>query len=497
MYNSFFLCTFAVGMQKRGIILLLVTTLLLSCSPKALREAEEVVAQADSMRAAGQMYADSVRLAQSYSTLRAWRAVRADEYAHACYHYGRLLREEDNPVEAMQCFIEASHAHTRDHHILGRVYSNMGSICHLAGEFPLAYDMYERSAEMFLHNGDSTAYFYALNDMAYELASAGLKDSCLALLYAIEKRNIDDTYLKTYCSLSRAEVYLRTSQYDSTIYYARESQKYQPTLPASILQLAQAYSFLGLKDSAVYYAKYVLSLSNVLFNKNSAMYILTHNDDSKDREEVRKISADRSDVQKLIEIQQGKLSQAVQLLEQDWNSEPDFRWLYAMLATLALVGASIFAYVYPKRRQQQLLSQQVEDLTILNEKAEEQHEKIINNLENHKRNIADEIEKNCHLITRADSFPQNIYWKKYNKMCTTVDKRFYMLAFKLRTKYKLNETETRLCILTLLDCKYDQIANLLYRSNSSIGTLKIRAAKKIGTTAKNLRLYLIENVCVN
>ena len=75
-------------MSKRLSILLLITTLLLSCSPKALREAEEVVAQADSLRAAGQMYADSVRLAQSYNTLRAWRIVRADDYAHVCYHYG-------------------------------------------------------------------------------------------------------------------------------------------------------------------------------------------------------------------------------------------------------------------------------------------------------------------------------------------------------------------------------------------------------------------------
>ena len=82
-------------------------------------------------------------------------------------------------------------------------------------------------------------------------------------------------------------------------------------------------------------------------------------------------------------------------------------------------------------------------------------------------------------------------------MCSIVDGRFYMLASKLHTKYKLNETETRLCVLTLLDCKYDLIADLLYRSNSSIGTLKIRVAKKLGTTAKDLRMYLIENECVN
>ena len=480
---------------------------LMACAPQAVREAEDVVAQADSLWHEGKQYGmdegDSATLAQAYKTLEAIPLPFREglglgsPYAHACYHYGKLLRAKENPVEAMQAFIAATHSGTKDYHILGRVYNNMGDICHLASEFQLSYAMFEQSANMYLKDRDTLLYYYCLNDMAYELASAGIKDSCLSLIYTIEKGNMNDSYLKTYCRLSRAEVYLRNSQYDSTIYYARESQKYQPNLPASILQLAQAYSFLGLKDSAVYYAQHVLSLSNELFDKNSAMYILTHNDDSKDREDVRKISADRSDVQKLIEIQQGKLSQAVQLLDQDLHRKPDYRWLYAILATLVVGGACIYAYIHRKRRQHALLSQQVNDLDIQNKKAETQHEKIIGDIEKHKRTITDEIEKNCQLIIKAESFPQNIYWNKYKKMCSIVDKRFYMLASKLHTKYNLNETETRLCVLTLLDCKYDLIADLLYRSNSSIGTLKIRVAKKLGTTAKDLRMYLIENECVN
>ena len=180
-------------MQNRGIILLLITTLLLSCSPKALREAEDVVAQADSLRAAGQMYGidagDSATLAQAYETLGSLSLFNfhfSPSYAHACYHYGRLLREKDNPVEAMQCFINATHSRTRDYHILGRVYSNMGSICHLANEFPLAYDMYEHSAEMFLQNGDSLLYYYDLNNMAFELAEQGKKEECLKILHDID-----------------------------------------------------------------------------------------------------------------------------------------------------------------------------------------------------------------------------------------------------------------------------------------------------------------------
>ncbi|MBQ7259597.1 MAG: hypothetical protein IJS57_06600, partial [Paludibacteraceae bacterium] len=164
-------------MLKRGLILFLASTLFFSCAPKALREAEEVVAQADSLRAAGQMYGidagDSATLAQAYETLGSLSLFNfhfSPSYAHACYHYGRLLREKDNPVEAMQCFINATHTRTHDYHILGRVYSNMGDIAHLAGEFPLAYDMFRYAAKSFLQSRDTLTYYYAINSSALELA---------------------------------------------------------------------------------------------------------------------------------------------------------------------------------------------------------------------------------------------------------------------------------------------------------------------------------------
>ena len=141
------------------------------CSSRAIHEAEAVVAQADSLWQAGLMYGidagDSLTLAQAYKTLGDIPLPFGEglgfgsPYAHSCYHYGKLLRAKDYPAEAMQAFINATHSRTRDYHILGRVYSNMGSISHLAGEFQLSYDMYEKSADMFIRNCDSTAYFYA------------------------------------------------------------------------------------------------------------------------------------------------------------------------------------------------------------------------------------------------------------------------------------------------------------------------------------------------
>ena len=287
-------------------------------------------------------------------------------------------------------------------------------------------------------------------------------------------------------------MYKTEELYDSAIYYANLTCKIPQHQLTKMLIKALSYSYMGLKDSAVYYANELIRYTGELFYMNSALYILTHEDDKKDIKEVRGISAERSDTQKLIEIRQGKLSQAVQLLEQDLHRKPDYRWLYAILATLVVVGASIYTYIYRKRRQHALLSQQVEDLAIQNIEAETQHEKIINNLEKHKRTITDEIEKNCQLIIKAESFPQNIYWKEYDKMRASIDCQFYMIATKLSKKNILNETEIRLCVLVLLNLKRVDISRTLPYASSSIGKLKDQTAKKLNTTGKNLRDYLIK-----
>ena len=479
--------------------------LLIGCTPRSVREAQEVVAQADSLWQAGQMYGvdqgDSATLAQAYETLKKHSApslvgrAGGEVFAHACYHYGKLLRTQDNPVAAMQCFIAATHSHTRDYHILGRVYSNMGSICHLAGEFPLSYDMYERSANSFLQGGDTTAYYYALNDMAFELAEQGKKEETYTVLNNIYKYNDRNIYIKTL--ETKAVACKLVQQYDSTIYYTSLLFKHGCYTPNILLNRAQAYALIGEKDSAVYYANELVLQSDELFYINSALYILTHEDDKKDLEEVRNISAERSDTQKLIEIRQGKLSQAVQLLEQDIYREYDYRWLYAILATFVIVGASIYSYIYYKRRQHALLSQKIEDLTIQNEKAVRQHTTLtqnINNLsrlqEEHYSEIVSKIEKFSKLIQCDKDLIENLHWNNYLEMCKYSNRYLFNIINQLQP-YNLSQKEVRLCILVLLKLDTSQMINMIPYSRSGIGKLKYTTSKKLGTTTPNLRSFLM------
>ena len=474
----------------------------MACAPQAVREAEDVVVQADSLWHAGKQYGmdegDSATLAQAYETLGQWQWLHADEYAHTCYHYGKLLRAKDNPAAAMQAFISATHSGTKDYHILGRVYSNMGSICHLAGEFQLSYDMYEKSADCFLKNRDSLLYYYDLNNMAFELAEQGKKTETLELLSGIEDKNTDPQILaKVY--ESKARLYYKIGQYDSVVQIVNQLASINHNSSTGYALQAQALWHLGKRDSALTIAKQIMNSRKASNEeKYNILYIIINGDTTLLPDKIKKLSEQRADLEtKLLVPLHKQNAVAVNILHEDLSKEANLTWLYSVSITILIISSILILYVYRKRRQHALLSQQMADLTVQNKEAETQHKKIIGDIEKHKRIITDEVEKNCKLIIKAESFPQNIYWNKYKKMCSIVDKRFYMLASKLHTKYKLNETETRLCVLTLLDCKYDLIADLLYRSNSSIGTLKIRVAKKLGTTAKDLRMYLIENECVN
>ena len=476
------------------------------CSSRAIHEAEAVVAQADSLWQAGLMYGidagDSLTLAQAYKTLGDIPLPFGEglglgsPYAHSCYHYGKLLRAKDHPAEAMQAFINATHSRTRDYHILGRVYSNMGSICHLAGDFPLSYDMYERSANCFLADNDSLSYYFLLNDMAFELAEQGKKDSCFNIIVNIKNHASYDSVLLAYCWITQAQACLKCKQYDSLIFYAQQSKQIASTLPSSSLQLAQAYSYLGERDSATYYALLVLNNTNELFDVNNALYILTNDDMSKDKEAIRETAADRSDVQKLLSDNQGKLSQAVQLLELDLAKTPDLRWLYAVIATIIVIGSCLLLYIHRKRNQHKLLSQQVDDLTSRTIAMQVKNEELSQSYSNNYNQIKEDIDHKCALLQDSGKIKKTLAWKNYHTMCTIVDKQFYLLASKLQSKQLLNETEIRLCILTLLDCGYDQMAELLYYAPNGIGKLKLRVAKKLGTSAKGLRSYLIENECV-
>jgi len=475
----------------------------------SVREAQEVVAQADSLWHNGQMYGvdegDSATLAQAYERLKEHSAFSRQfsevcpfvhrtsflrTYTHACYHYGKLLRAKDDPVAAMQAFINATHSHTRDYHILGRVYSNMGSICHLAGEFPLAYDMFERSAEMYLKNGDTLSYFFLLNDMAFELAEQGMKKETYEILSLI-RDNIADPYLHIKTMETRAVANKKTKQYDSTLYYTKQLLDHGCCDPSVVILRAQVFSLLGQNDSAVYYAQWVLKHSPKLSHRNNALYIIANDSKVDNVTPVRQAAADRSDVQRLLSVRQGKLSQAVQLLEQDMSAKPDRRWILSLISFILFSGVLIFViYIWKKRKQHQHILQ---DIQI----KEEQQTRLVHEIDSlshiqqvHHDEIMANMEQFCQLCENDKYYYEHLHWNNYAEMCEIVNRYLYNVIARLEP-YNLSEKETRLCVLVLLKATTDQMVNLIPYSHSGLGKFKYTIARKLGTTTSNLRVFIL------
>jgi len=324
-----------------------------------------------------------------------------------------------------------------------------------------------------------------LNDMAFELAEQGKKEETFILLDSIAHNcNDRNVFLRTL--ETTAVAFKKTKQNDSTLYYTSLLLAHDCKEPSVLLLRAQAYSFTGKNDSAVYYAKMALVNSPDLYQINNALYILTNEDNTKDIDDIRESAADRSDVQKILSNEQGKLSQAVQLLEQDLNRKPDWRWFWGVVATLLVVGLCLWLYIFRKHKQRALLSQQVEYWAIQNKEAEDQQIKRYND-----RLLR--IQENCDILANSDSIMDSLQWKNYDKFCECINIHFFLLADKLKATGRLNEKEIRLCVLVLIGSFTDkQMANILYYSYNSIRSTKRTLANKLGTTSANLRSFLIE-----
>lgn len=485
---------FVMRLNRILIVSLFSAVLLSACAPRALREATQIVVQADSLWRAGQPYADSAQLAQAYETLGQWALFCQDEYAHACYHYGKLLRAKENPVEAMQCFINATHSHTRDYHILGRVYSNMGTMCHLVSDFPLAYEMYEQSGEMYLHYRDTLSYYHCLNNMAFEKALLGELESCLLLLDYIPYSYVDNDLTHS-CLLTKAQAFLTNRQNDSAIYYAKQVINSQDIESSATMIIAQAFDNIEQNDSALVYAYKVLSDTVSSYqDKFNALYIVSKKDSSLTTNEISEIDSQREDIRYYeYEPEKEKNSHALLLLRQDLQHKPDWRWLYAIIGTIAIIGIGIFIYVRRKQKRHQLLSQQVKKLTTMNHVAMQQHARIMQEHTDYTCKLVAQLEQNCHFFAEADDFPNNLYWKDFEAFCNLINNNFGILATKLQKKYHLSEKEVRLCVLVLIgDLSGKQLADILCYAESGIRNFKNRTAQKLGTNSIELRNILLK-----
>ena len=458
-----------------------------------VQEACGVVAEADSLRAVGQAFTDSVAIADAAEALYPLRFVYPTEYAHANYYYGRLLRERGDHPAAMEAFLRTVHSRTRDHAIKGRSWSNIANMCRLAAEHELAYDIYERSAEVFLQALDTTAYYYALNNGAYEYAEMGDKERTFEITRKIENECNNPQVIQRVLE-TKAEACFKVKQYDSLLFYVNQIQP-PFSLESSILLLrAQAFTCLGVTDSALYYANEVVEKSSFYGDKYNALYILSHCDSTINKEDVLSLTSDRADIQMDYTETRAILTQATDLLKQDLNRKPDLRWVYAIVGTLCVIAALITLYVRRKRRQHRLYTQQVDDLQQQKEELSKHTQRLQSVHSAYEEKVKNSVEHYCQSVLKNQNPQETISWDDFDQLCRVVNKNMFGIVVKLED-YGLVDHEIRFCILVLLKLNRKDCADWMRLSTSSIGRKKVDVAKKVGQTSAQLYDFLLSLAC--
>ena len=382
--------------------------------------------------------------------------------------------------------------------------------------------MFEECAKQFMTAGDTTMYYYALYSMALELAEQKKADSTQLLLRQIEE-NTSDPYTISLVNMTRARLNLNLQQYDTALFYANQSIKLHSQEPSYYVIKAQAFEFLHQYDSALLYASYVMSLPTASAQeRRNMLYILTYYDDEIDDDELKRRSEERDDINRYVLTPlRHKLTQAVDLLKQEMDSNPNYATIVFWVFSLCLIGG--IAWISKVKHKQSIESisrkrdvaiqeirlqqEQKYRQTLEEEKKQaelqQQQQLISQQIDNYnqqtllrQQQMLDNIELHCEAIRHSHNWQKEIHWNDFDELCYFINEHFGLLANKLKAVEVLDEKEIRLCILVLLNFPFsnDEQAETIIYSKSGFGKFKYHMTKKLGTTAKDLREFLLKMI---
>lgn len=373
--------------------------------------------------------------------------------AESYYREGRALREADEPVAAMEAFIAATRVRSHEYGFKGRSFSNMATMCRKSERHELAYTLYEQSAEQFVLANDSLAYSYALNNMAWEKAVQADKETALMLVDSAV-RFYPDERITMKVQETRAAACLYAEEYDSVLYYtqARAAEE----VYFAILR-AQAYTFLESCDSALLYAHKVLDQTDNPRYLDDVYYMLAHCNNNAVADEIRKLAAERTDIQRSLERNNPEWTKAMLLAEASLQPQKHpFRWIWWVVIA---VGCALAVWWWCKRTSKET-----------------------------------KLKQQCSTLRHSNDLRTEIQWEEYKLFRETCNTRLFGIVDKLQQR-GLNEREIRMSVLFMIGLSYADIAAFLYRAENGIGKDKYMIAKHLGVSVKQLQSTLIKIAC--
>ena len=458
------------------------------CSSCQWREAQEVIAKADSLdQIEHVIYDDTAALRNVIRCLDNpfSRVLMSNTLGKAYYYMGRNYSLSDQIVKAAECYIEADRLQIDNPIYRGRVNSCMGYICVQNNNDSLALIFYERASKDFQETSNEWYYAQTLLDRSefnINLHNYNVADT---LLQIAQSYQLDSSYQARYYE-TRGLYFYEQQQYDSALVYFQKGLDYwqsEQDKCFSWLKIMQAYYVRDEElDSAVYYAQKIVSISENPNYVSNAYYCLMQ--DAKEKDDIQRLSQyahTRTDVLKLLRENSNKYVETTPKLMEYLHNPHPWRWVWITLISI-LVVCIIFAtgaIVY--RQRHRIAHEQINQLS-----TQMEYQETLLSQELYHRQLG---EKLSNIVDRYHTPHKR--WREYKTLKRDLSPWLHTWMCKLDT-LPLSEREKVFCTISLVYSHLTdvEIAEFLCYDKSGIRVFKQRISKKIGTTSSDFLIFL-------
>jgi hypothetical protein len=475
--------------------MLLVALLVMSCTSCARwREAKEVIAEADSLLLHKIVTRDTAALNFAINTLDGplGYIFAKQDLAKAYYFMGRNFYYLNDFSTAADYYMLCDRLNPSDPMYKGRVNSCMGFLCKQDSCFEEALEFYLRANEAFEKSGDERRIANGLVSIAeqyvclYEYAKA---DSVLQIASSYD---IDSSYYARMVDVKALALY-NQQLYDSALVMLLSIKDYPRNIEArcfSYQMIMQIYNLLNEPDTAIKYARYIITNSNNPNYRSNAYYHLIN--DAKfnnDLEHISLYSCVREDEDRKIQHDAELCAQAALKLKDYLRNPYPFLYLW-ILGGIAILLGGVSVWIYRRKSEQAIAEKQQMEAELrewkksIQQKLDRDKEDIMNEKRMIIRNI---------IMEYADEFAiGKPIWNKEKDVFRLADSCFGFVIYRLKHKYNLRNTELRICLMVLLDFPNKDCIKITSYTEKGFPTIKRRLAEKLGTSASEMRDFLID-----
>ena len=458
------------------------------CSSCQWREAQEVIAKADSIdQTEHVIYDDTAALRNVIRCLDNpfSRVLMSNTLGKAYYYMGRNYSLSDQIVKAADCYIEADRLQIDDPIYRGRVNSCMGYICAQNNNDSLALTFYKRASEDFKESENEWRYAQSLLDRIefnVKLLNYVVADS---LLQIAQSYQLDSSYQARYLE-TKGLCFYEQQQYDSALVYFEKGLNYwqsEQDKCFSWLKIMQAYYVRDEElDSAVYYAQKIVSISENPNYVSNAYYCLMQ--DAKEKDDIQRLSQyahARTDVLKLLRENSNKYVETTpKLMEYLQNPHP-WRWVWISFPTIIVLCILFAIGIWTYRKRSCSVHKQ---LDVLSSHIRTQEANIL-----HQQSLL-VFERGLTEIMNKYHSPRN-YWRNYSTLKKDIAPWLCDWTAKLDA-LPLSEQEKIFCTISLIypNLTDTEIADYMCYAKGSIRVLKNRILKKLGISSLEFSNFL-------